>query len=96
MKFARVIGQAVSTRKENVEGLNLYLVRYLDAKLADTQQTAVSVDTVKSRSGDIVLVCTSSSARMTEATQKACIDNAIVGIVDSISSNKKVWYKKNK
>jgi microcompartment protein CcmK/EutM len=94
MKFAKVIGQAVSTRKEGVQGLNLFLVHYLDAKLADTGHMAVCADTVKARSGDIVLVCTSSSARLTKQTRNACIDSAIVGIVDSITSKKQDWYKK--
>jgi microcompartment protein CcmK/EutM len=96
MKLARVIGQAVATRKENVQGINLLLVRYLNASLEDTQLITVCADTVKSRTGDIVLVCGSSSARMTEKTKKACIDQAIVGIVDSISGNKKNWYQKDK
>jgi microcompartment protein CcmK/EutM len=95
MKFARVIGRVVATRKKGVNGLNLFLVRYLNAKLADTAHIAVCVDTVKSRSGDVVLVCTSSSARVTASTRKACIDSAIVGIVERISSNKKDWYRKN-
>jgi ethanolamine utilization protein EutN/carbon dioxide concentrating mechanism protein CcmL len=94
MKFARVIGQAVSTKKTGIKGINLLLVRYLDAKLGDTDKTAVCADTVKSRSGDIVLVCTSSSARITQVTRKACIDSAIVGIVETISSKKRAWYIK--
>jgi len=96
MKLARVIGQAVATRKEKVNGLNLLLVRYLNARLEDTQLIAVCADTVKSRSGDIVLVCASSSARLTENTKNACIDLAIVAIVDSISENKKNRYQREK
>lgn len=95
MKFGKVIGQIISTRKAgNVEGLKLLVVHYLDEKLRETQKTAACIDTVKAKQGDIVLLCSSSSARMTKLTRHVCTDNTIVGIVDSISSNKKDWYKK--
>jgi len=95
MKFAKVIGQVVSTRKEeNIQGLKLSVIRYLDFQLNETKHSAVCTDTVKARSGDIVLVCSSSSARFTKATRTACTDNTIIGIVDTVSSEKKDWYRK--
>jgi ethanolamine utilization protein EutN len=86
MKFARVIGHAVATRKTaGMEGLHLIVVRFLNHELAPAAETAVAVDTVGSRPGDVVLVCGSSSARMTSKTRNACVDLSIVGIVDTLS-----------
>jgi microcompartment protein CcmK/EutM len=93
MKFAKVIGQVVATRKEdNIQGLKLAVIRYLDAQLAETKHSAVCTDAVKAKTGDVVLVCSSSSARFTKVTRTACTDNTIVGIVDTISGGKKDWY----
>ncbi len=95
MKLGKVIGQIISTRKAgNVDSLKLLVIHYLDEKLHETQKTAACVDTVKAKAGDIVLLCSSSSARMTKLTRHVCTDNTIVGIVDSISTAKNDWYKR--
>ena len=95
MKLGKVIGQVVATHKEgNMTGLKLSVVRYLDERLQETQNTAVSIDTVKTNPGDIVLLCASSSARMTKVTRDVGTDSAIIAIVDSISTGKKNWYKR--
>ncbi|MFZ5517309.1 MAG: EutN/CcmL family microcompartment protein [Candidatus Zhuqueibacterota bacterium] len=96
MKFARVIGHVIATRKEgNVQGLKLLVVRYLDEDLKATKQSAVCVDTVEAKPGDVVLLCSSSSARMTKRTRYVCTDNTTVAIVDSISSGKKTTFDGN-
>lgn len=96
MKLGKVIGNVVSTRKEgNVGGLKILVVSYLDENLIDTKKTAACIDTVSAGSGDIVLLCSSSSARMTNMTKNVATDNTIVGIVDSISSNSRYIYRKN-
>ena len=51
-------------------------------------------DTVSAGSGDVVLLCSSSSARLTKLTKDVCTDNSIIGIVDSISSSSSTFYKK--
>jgi ethanolamine utilization protein EutN len=97
MKLGVVIGNAVSTRKvKDNEGLKMLVVSYLTDELVDTGKTAVCIDTVNAGSGDLVLLCASSSARMTAMTRKAVTDNTIVGIVDAISSNQRFTYKKNR
>ncbi len=97
MKFGKIIGQVVSTQKEeNIQGMKLAVVRFLDDKLVETKRMAVCTDAVKAKSGDIVLVCSSSSARQTKVTRTVCTDSTIVGIVDVISAEKKDWYHKNK
>lgn len=94
MKFGRVVGQLVSTKKAgNIDGLNILVVNYLDENLSDTKKSAACIDTVGAGSNDIVLLCSSSSARLTEATRKTAADNAIVGIIDSVSSGRKYIYK---
>ncbi len=95
MKLGKVIGKIVSTRKEgNVTGLRMMVVRYLDENLDETKKTGACIDSVNAGEGDIVLLCSSSSARLTDATKNSAIDCTIVGIVDSVSSGNKYVYKK--
>ena len=97
MKLGIVIGTVVSTRKEgNFHGLKILVVSYLDEEMADTKKTAACIDTVNAGEGDIVLLCSSSSARITQMTNNVATDNTIVGIVDSVSSSNKYIYQKNK
>ncbi|MGA3245646.1 MAG: EutN/CcmL family microcompartment protein [Bacteroidota bacterium] len=97
MKIGKVIGRVVSTRKEgNVEGLPILVVSYLDETLSDTGKTAACIDTVNAGDGDVVLLCASSSARMTSRTTNVATDNTIVGIVDSVSAGSKYVYRKSK
>ena len=96
MKIGKVIGKVVSTKKEgNVEGLPILVVSYLDEKLSDTGRSAACIDTVNAGDGDIVLLCASSSARMTAKTTNVATDNTIVGIVDSVSAGSSFVYRKS-
>ena len=96
MKLGKVIGKIISTRKEgNVDGLKLLVVKYLDENLKDADKSAVCIDTVNAGEGDIVILCSSSSARFTKTTRYSAIDNSIIGIVDSISRGRKYEYKKS-
>lgn len=95
MKLGKIIGKVISTRKEgNVNSLKILLVAYLDENLVETGKTVACIDTVNAGEGDIVLLCSASSARETKITKNACTDNSIVGIVDAISVGKKYLYKK--
>ena len=96
MKLGVVIGNVVSTRKvESVSGLKMLVMSYLNGDLVDTKKTAVCLDTVGAGSGDVVLLCSSSSARLTAATRNAVTDNTIVGIVEAISSGGTTTYSKH-
>ena len=96
MKFGLVIGKVVSTRKEgNVNGLKILVVKYLNEKLKETGTSAACIDTVNAGEGDIVLLCSSSSARLTELTENTATDNAIVGIIDSVASERNNIYQKS-
>jgi microcompartment protein CcmK/EutM len=95
MKLGKVIGNVVSTNKvDSVNALKLYVVEYLNEELIGINKSVVCADTMNAGIGDIVLVCSSSSARMTRMTKDACIDNTIVAIVDIISSGQRVVYNK--
>ena len=97
MKLGIVIGKVVSTRKEGkMDGLKILVVSYLNEEMQDTNKTAACIDTVNAGEGDIVLLCSSSSARMTATTKNVATDNTIVGIVDSVASGNKYIYRKNK
>lgn len=95
MKLGLVIGKLVSTRKEGkLEGLKILIVNYLTENLERTKDTAACIDTVNAGEGDIVLLCSSSSARLTKLTKDVATDNTIVGIVDSVMQGGKYIYKK--
>ena len=95
MQFGKVIGSVISTQKTGkIKGLRLLVVNHLDENLKSTGKSYVCIDTVNSKAGDVVLTCSSSSARMTAMTKGVCTDNSIIGIVDIISSKKKDVYKK--
>ena len=95
MKVGQIIGNVVSVRKvNNLRGLKLLIAEYLDDKMHPSGKTAVCVDTVSAGKGDIVLLCSSSSARMTKQTKNVCVDNTIVGIIESISSGDEYLYRK--
>lgn len=95
MQLGKVIGNVVSTRKEgNLHGY--LIVSHLDENFLDTNKTEACIDTVSAGSGDIVLLCSSSSARITKTTKYSAIDKSIVGIVDSVSSGNDYLYSKSK
>jgi ethanolamine utilization protein EutN len=97
MKLGVVIGTVVSTRKvDNNDGLTMLIVSYLTEELVDTGKSAVCIDSVGAGEGDIVLICSSSSARLTAATKRAVTDNTIVGIVDAISAGGRTAYLKER
>ncbi len=97
MKLGIVIGNVVATRKTgNMGGRKILVVRYLDAGLGETALTHACVDTVDAGEGDVVLLCASSSARLTASTKGVATDSAIVGIVDEVSSGAKELYRKHR
>lgn len=84
MQIGRVDGSVVSTAKEaSLEGRKLLIVRLLDPDANDTGDYVVAVDAVDAGVGDVVLVATGSSARLTEATKDRPSDAVIIAIIDS-------------
>jgi microcompartment protein CcmK/EutM len=95
MKLGLVIGKVVASRKEGkLDGRKILVVRYLDKNLNETNITTASIDTVNAGEGEVVILCASSSARFTDETKGVATDNAIIGIVDSITFGHENLYKK--
>ncbi len=87
MKFGRISGQVIATAKTGkTQGLTILVVQPLDEALEPSGRQIACVDTVKAMAGDTVLLCSSSSARLTRLTRGVCVDTAIIGIIDSIST----------
>ena len=96
MQFGRVIGNVISTKNNaNLAGIPLLIVQQLNENLNPVAKTIVCTDTVSSKAGDVVLTCSSSSARLTSKTKNVCTDNSIVAIVEIISSSKNDKYKQD-
>ena len=67
-----------------LDGGTHLVVRFVDSNLQPTDEYAVCTDTVGAGPGEWVITVGGSSARMTERTQDAAADQAIVGIVDRV------------
>lgn len=84
MQIGRVMGTVVSTAKEpSLEGRKFLVVRILDVEAKETGGYVVAVDAVGAGIGEVVLVASGSSARLTEATRDRPSDAVIMAIVDS-------------
>jgi len=84
MQIGRVAGTVVSTAKEaTLEGRKFLIVRILDLDAKETGAYVVAIDAVGAGVGEVVLVASGSSARMTEATRDRPSDAVIMAIVDS-------------
>ncbi len=85
MILGKVVGTVWATRKdEELVGMKLQIVKHLDLdyKLKDT--FVVAVDTVQAGVGDVVLLCSGSSARQTTLTKNRPVDAVIMAVVDKI------------
>jgi ethanolamine utilization protein EutN len=88
MYLGKVIGTVVSTSKaESLIGSKLLIVRKIDEKYNDLNNTEVAVDSVGAGPGEIVLISKGSSARSVFENRNIPVDACIVGIVDSIEIN---------
>lgn len=84
MQLGRVVGTVVSTAKEaTLEGRKFLVVRFVDLDAKETGAYVVAIDAVGAGVGEVVLVASGSSARMTEATKDLPNDAVIMAIVDS-------------
>jgi ethanolamine utilization protein EutN len=91
MLLARVIGNVVSTKKdEAMQGRKLLLLRPLLVDEANPTQfrpgasTVVAVDSLGAGQGETVLFCQGSSARQAAGMQTLPVDAVVVGIVDAV------------
>ncbi|MBK9097991.1 MAG: EutN/CcmL family microcompartment protein [bacterium] len=85
MFLGRVIGTVWSTKKdENLVGAKFLIVRELTIDLKEKDRFVVAVDSVGAGEGEVVLVATGSSSRMTSFTKDKPVDAVIMGIVDKL------------
>lgn len=85
MTLGRVVGTVVSTRKdERLQGFKLLVVKAVDPDGKEKSSYLVAVDTVDAGVGELVLVVSGSSARMSSGCQDRPVDAAVVGIIDTI------------
>jgi microcompartment protein CcmK/EutM len=86
MLLGKVIGTLVATRKEStMNGLTLLVVRGCDVDGNPTGAPLIAVDSVGAGIGEVVLVCSGSSARQTQVTQNRPVDATIMAIVDEVA-----------
>jgi carbon dioxide concentrating mechanism protein CcmL len=85
MILGKVVGTVWATRKdEELVGMKFQIVRHLDLDYSLKETFVVAVDTVQAGVGDVVLMCTGSSARQTTYTKNKPVDAVIMAVVDKI------------
>ncbi|TMW71035.1 EutN/CcmL family microcompartment protein [Alteribacter natronophilus] len=86
MIIGRVVGSVVSTTKaEKLNGKKMLVVQPLDMVTIEPDgKPLVSIDTVGSGTGEVVMVVGGSSARQTAITKDTPVDSAIVGVIDHV------------
>lgn len=90
MFLGRVIGTVWSTKKdEQLVGAKFLIVRELTLDLKEKERFVVAVDSVGAGEGEVVLVATGSSSRMTSFTKDKPVDAVIMGIVDKLDVSDK-------
>ena len=96
MQIGRIAGTVVSTAKEpTLEGRKLMVVKTLDLDAKETGGYVVAVDAVGAGVGEVVLVASGSSARLTEATRDRPSDAVIMAIFDSWDIDGAVKWRKS-
>jgi len=90
MILARVVGTVVATRKDpRLEGKKLLVLKPVTPDGKEEAGYVVAVDTVGAGFRETVIAVSGSSARMAEGCRDRPVDTAIVGIVDTVSLDRK-------
>lgn len=86
MKFARVIGTVVATRKyEGLEGIKFLVVQPLNQDLNPNGKPAIAADaTAQAGPGELVFVVASREAAQALPETFVPVDLAITGIIDEV------------
>ena len=96
MNVGKVIGTVVASRKDpKLEGMKLLLLQQTDLTGGPKGGQVIAVDSVGAGVGEIVLYCSGSSARQTEATQNRPVDTVIMAIVDEIEAGGETTFSKS-
>jgi ethanolamine utilization protein EutN len=95
MNVGKIIGTVVASRKDpKLEGLKLLLVQQTDLTGGPKGGQVVAVDSVGAGLGELVLYCSGSSARQTDATQNRPVDTVIMAIIDEIEAGGESVFRK--
>ncbi len=90
MILARVVGTVVATRKDpRLEGKKLLVLKPISPDGKEEAGYVVAVDTVGAGFRETVIAVSGSSARMAEGCRDRPVDTAIVGIVDTVSLDRR-------
>ncbi len=82
MMMGRVVGNVVSTRKQDaLVGSKILEVQLIENQ-KDTDKFLIAIDSVGAGIGELVLVTAGSSARLALQNTNAPVDAVVVGIVD--------------
>ncbi len=85
MFLGKVVGTIWATRKdEELVGMKFQIVKHLGIDYKVKETFVVAVDTVQAGVGDVVLVCSGSSARQTAVTKNKPVDAVIMAVVDKL------------
>ena len=96
MKFARVIGNVVCTRKdEKLVGTKLMLIQTVDLEGRVQGNPFVAIDAVGSGEGELVLIVQGSSARQTRQTEGNPVDCTIFAVVDYVEREGREIFSKS-
>ena len=97
MNIAKVIGTVVSTQKETtLESLKFLLVQNVSIDgMLEPGLPLVAIDAVGAGMGEIIMYASGSSARQTLVTKDRPVDATIMGIIDEITVDGKIRFRKN-
>jgi ethanolamine utilization protein EutN len=91
MIIGEIIGNVWATKKsEALNGLKLMIVKPYSFNKEPTAAPFVAADTIGAGIGEMVLVVTGSSARITVGKGNAPVDHTIVGIIDQIDVGRSI------
>jgi len=94
MFLGKVIGNIWATRKHpSLNNFKLMIVQPLNAEFEKTGEPIIAADTVGSGPGEIIYYITASESVIPLPVDMAPVDASIVGIVDSVYSEKSIKNK---
>ena len=89
MIIARIIGTVVATQKDpRLQGVKLLIVKPVNLDGTDQSGYVVAVDTVGAGFHEKVLVVSGSSARLAQGMKDMPVDQAIIGVIDTVDTLK--------
>jgi ethanolamine utilization protein EutN len=89
MLIGKVIGTIWATRKyETITGFKMQFVQPLNSEMKKIGEPIIALDTIGAGPGELIFYATSSEAVIPLHVEMAPVDASIVGIIDSINTEK--------